>query len=176
MYGSPMTILRLSTPPQASTFIGHLIRLTSGRGRRSGLMMFRLLESGSKRGVIALSLSKCFVSKAVEGMDQAPAEKKKRKKPAPKSKKNLFKALRETKYFQETELDWLEVGLQVCKQGQYASNLLIHRKGLDYLHLDYNTNLKPTKTLTTKERKKSRFGNAFHLYARNSALDQNGSR
>jgi hypothetical protein len=31
------------------------------------------------------------------------------------------------------------------------------------LHLDYNFNLKPTKTLTTKERKKSRFGNAFHL-------------
>jgi hypothetical protein len=35
-------------------------------------------------------------------------------------------------------------------------NLLIHRKNLNYLHLDYNFNLKPTKTLTTKERKKSR--------------------
>lgn len=34
---------------------------------------------------------------------------------------------------------------------------------LNYLHLDYNMNLKPVKTLTTKERKKSRFGNAFHL-------------
>ncbi|KAJ1654026.1 Pre-mRNA-processing-splicing factor 8, partial [Dispira simplex] len=34
---------------------------------------------------------------------------------------------------------------------------------LNYLHLDYNFNLKPVKTLTTKERKKSRFGNAFHL-------------
>lgn len=29
-------------------------------------------------------------------------------------------------------------------------NLLIHRKGLTYLHLDYNFNLKPIKTLTTK--------------------------
>ena len=29
--------------------------------------------------------------------------------------------------------------------------------------MDYNFNLKPVKTLTTKERKKSRFGNAFHL-------------
>ena len=29
-------------------------------------------------------------------------------------------------------------------------NLLIHRKNLNYLHLDYNFNLKPTKTLTTK--------------------------
>lgn len=38
-------------------------------------------------------------------------------------------------------------------------NLLIHRKNLNYLHLDYNFNLKPVKTLTTKERKKSRFGN-----------------
>ena len=35
-------------------------------------------------------------------------------------------------------------------------NLLIHRKNLNYLHLDYNFNLKPVKTLTTKERKKSR--------------------
>ena len=42
-------------------------------------------------------------------------------------------------------------------------NLMIHRKNLNYLHLDYNFNLKPVKTLTTKERKKSRFGNAFHL-------------
>ena len=42
-------------------------------------------------------------------------------------------------------------------------NLLIHRKNLNYLHLDYNFNLKPVKTLTTKERKKSRFGNASHL-------------
>ena len=42
-------------------------------------------------------------------------------------------------------------------------NLLIHRKNLAYLHLDFNFNLKPVKTLTTKERKKSRFGNAFHL-------------
>ena len=29
-------------------------------------------------------------------------------------------------------------------------NLLIHRKNLNYLHLDYNFNLKPVKTLTTK--------------------------
>ena len=32
-----------------------------------------------------------------------------------------------------------------------------------HLRQDYNFNLKPVKTLTTKERKKSRFGNAFHL-------------
>lgn len=42
-------------------------------------------------------------------------------------------------------------------------SLLIHRKNLMYLHLDFNFNLKPTKTLTTKERKRSRFGNSFHL-------------
>lgn len=52
---------------------------------------------------------------------------------------------------------------QVCRQGYNMLNLLIHRKHLNYLHLDYNFNLKPVKTLTTKERKKSRFGNAFHL-------------
>lgn len=43
-------------------------------------------------------------------------------------------------------------------------NLLIHRKNLNYLHLDYNFNLKPVKTLTTKERKKSRFGNGEKSY------------
>ncbi|THU98887.1 PROCN-domain-containing protein [Dendrothele bispora CBS 962.96] len=60
------------------------------------------------------------------------------------TKKNLFRQLKATKFFQTTKLD--------CKSAN-----------LNYLHLDYNMNLKPVKTLTTKERKKSRFGNAFHL-------------
>lgn len=79
------------------------------------------------------------------------------------NKKYLFRAFKQTKFFQTTELDWVEIGLQVCRQGYNMLNLLIHRKNLNYLHLDYNFNLKPVKTLTTKERKKSRFGNAFHL-------------
>lgn len=85
------------------------------------------------------------------------------KRPKAQNKRILFNALKATKFFQSTELDWVEVGLQVCKQGYNMLNLLIHRKNLNYLHLDYNFNLKPVKTLTTKERKKSRFGNAFHL-------------
>ena len=36
-------------------------------------------------------------------------------------------------------------------------NLLIHRKNLNYLHLDFNFNLKPVKTLTTKARTKADF-------------------
>ncbi|EKX45108.1 hypothetical protein GUITHDRAFT_87243 [Guillardia theta CCMP2712] len=79
------------------------------------------------------------------------------------NKRYLFKILRSTKFFQTTQIDWVEAGLQVCRQGYNMLNLLIHRKNLNYLHLDYNFNLKPIKTLTTKERKKSRFGNAFHL-------------
>eukprot|EP01116_Phalansterium_solitarium_P013287 TRINITY_DN3060_c0_g1_i1.p1 TRINITY_DN3060_c0_g1~~TRINITY_DN3060_c0_g1_i1.p1 ORF type:complete len:1968 (+),score=834.25 TRINITY_DN3060_c0_g1_i1:213-6116(+) len=79
------------------------------------------------------------------------------------NKKYLFRAFKQTKFFQSTEIDWVEAGLQVCRQGYNMLNLLIHRKNLNYLHLDYNFNLKPVKTLTTKERKKSRFGNAFHL-------------
>jgi pre-mRNA-processing factor 8 len=81
----------------------------------------------------------------------------------PQVKRNLFKTLKATKFFQQTEMDWVEAGLQVCRQGYSMLSLLIHRKNLNYLHLDYNFNLKPVKTLTTKERKKSRFGNAFHL-------------
>lgn len=83
--------------------------------------------------------------------------------PKSMNKKYLFRAFKQTKFFQITDLDWVETGLQVCRQGYNMLNLLIHRKNLNYLHLDYNFNLKPVKTLTTKERKKSRFGNAFHL-------------
>ncbi|KAJ1674075.1 pre-mRNA-splicing factor 8, partial [Spiromyces aspiralis] len=71
------------------------------------------------------------------------------------SKKYLFRQFKATKFFQSTEIDWVEAGLQVVRQGHNMLNLLIHRKNLNYLHLDYNFNLKPVKTLTTKERKKS---------------------
>lgn len=86
-----------------------------------------------------------------------------KKKPKAHNNQNLFRSLKQTKFFQQTTIDWVEAGLQVCRQGFNMLNLLIHRKNLTYLHLDYNFNLKPVKTLTTKERKKSRFGNAFHL-------------
>ncbi|KND02430.1 pre-mRNA-processing-splicing factor 8 [Spizellomyces punctatus DAOM BR117] len=97
-------------------------------------------------------LLKCYVLNAL-----------KHRPPKAMNKKYLFRQLKATKFFQTTELDWVEAGLQVCRQGYNMLNLLIHRKNLNYLHLDYNFNLKPVKTLTTKERKKSRFGNAFHL-------------
>lgn len=83
----------------------------------------------------------------------------KHRRPKPQKKRYLFKSFKATKFFQATTLDWVEAGLQVCRQGYNMLNLLIHRKNLNYLHLDYNFNLKPVKTLTTKERKKSRFGN-----------------
>ncbi|KAI9726119.1 MAG: pre-mRNA-splicing factor 8 [Cirrosporium novae-zelandiae] len=86
-----------------------------------------------------------------------------KKKPKAHNKQDLLQSLKSTKFFQQTTIDWVEAGLQVCRQGFNMLNLLIHRKNLTYLHLDYNFNLKPVKTLTTKERKKSRFGNAFHL-------------
>ena len=79
------------------------------------------------------------------------------------TKKNLFKQLKATKFFQMTQLDWVEAGLQICWQGYNMLDLLIHRKNLSYLHLDYNMNLKPVKMLMTKEWKKSRFRNALNL-------------
>lgn len=75
----------------------------------------------------------------------------------------LLQTLRATKFFRQTTIDWVEAGLQLCRQGHNMLNLLLHKRGLTYLHLDYNFNLKPTKTLSTKERKKSRFGHSFHL-------------
>ncbi|ODV69311.1 PROCN-domain-containing protein [Hyphopichia burtonii NRRL Y-1933] len=92
-----------------------------------------------------------------------PSGSKSGSKMSNQRKIKLLKSLKNTKYFQQTSVDWVEAALQVCRQGFNMLNLLIHKRGLTYLHLDYNFNLKPTKTLTTKERKKSRFGNAFHL-------------
>jgi len=114
------------------------------------------------------------------------------------TKKNLFRQLKATKFFQMTKLDWVEAGLQVCRQGYNMLNLLIHRKVCPCYTLHHKLTdlvlLEPElpaprlqheletckvrtsyssavpridhrlyRTLTTKERKKSRFGNAFHL-------------
>lgn len=81
----------------------------------------------------------------------------------PKPAHSVIKLLAGTKYFERTSIDWLEAALQLCQQGYQILQLLIHKRGLNFMHLDYNFNLKPTKTLTTKERKRSRFGNSFHL-------------
>ncbi|KAF8834217.1 hypothetical protein BDN67DRAFT_1016729 [Paxillus ammoniavirescens] len=101
---------------------------------------------------IPLKLLKCFVLNELKTCPEKAM-----------SKKHLFRQLKATKFFQTTRLDWVEVGLQLCRQGYNMLNLLTHRKNLNYLHLNYNMNLKPIKALTMKECKKSRFGNAFHL-------------
>jgi pre-mRNA-processing factor 8 len=84
----------------------------------------------------------------------------------PKSlrKRKLFRSFKATKFFQSTCLDWVEAALQVCRQAHNMLNIFMFRRRLEYLHLDFNFNLKPCKTLTTKERKHSRFGHAFHLF------------
>ncbi|KAK3691956.1 pre-mRNA-splicing factor 8 [Vermiconidia calcicola] len=104
---------------------------------------------------VRVSYQKLLKSYVLNELHQKPAKAQ--------NKQNLCRSLKSTKFFQQTTIDWVEAGLQVCRQGFNMLNLLIHRKNLTYLHLDYNFNLKPIKTLTTKERKKSRFGNAFHL-------------
>ncbi|EAY02411.1 pre-mRNA processing 8 protein homolog PRP8 [Trichomonas vaginalis G3] len=86
-----------------------------------------------------------------------------RKQYVVRRRKTITKIFKTTPYFQSTTLDWVEAGLQVVQQGYNMCNLLIKRHRLVFLHLDYNFNLKPIKTLNTKERRKSRFGNAYHL-------------
>lgn len=88
---------------------------------------------------------------------------KMRRAPSSGEQKDLIKLLASTKFFEFTKIDWLEAGMQLCHQGYQILQLLIHKRGLHFMHLDYNFNLKPTKTLSTKERKRSRFGNSFHL-------------
>lgn len=53
------------------------------------------------------------------------------KTPAPQTKRSLLRQLGQTKFFQQTRLDWVEAGLQVCRQGYNMLNLLIHRKNLN---------------------------------------------
>jgi pre-mRNA-processing factor 8 len=66
----------------------------------------------------------------------------KHRPPKPQKRRYLFRSFKGTKFFQTTTLDWVEAGLQVLRQGYNMLNLLIHRKNLNYLHLDYNFNLK----------------------------------
>lgn len=75
----------------------------------------------------------------------------------------ILKELKNTRYFQRTEIDWVEAGLQLVHQGHRMLSEILRRKKLSYLVLDGNFNLKPVRTLTTKERKKSRVGTAYHL-------------
>ena len=53
--------------------------------------------------------------------------------PKAMTKRNLFRSLKNTKFFQTTQLDWVEAGLQVIRQGYNMLNLLIHRKNLNYV-------------------------------------------
>jgi len=149
-----------TAPGIALYWAPHPFNLRSGRTRRAEdvpLIKSWYLEHcpgnyPTKTRVSYQKLLKCFVLNKLQ-----------HRPPKALNKKYLFRSFKATKFFQTTQLDWVEAGLQVCRQGYNMLNLLIHRKNLNYLHLDYNFNLKPVKTLTTKERKKSRFGNAFHL-------------
>lgn len=86
-------------------------------------------------------------------------EKKKKRRPSA----CILKELKNTRYFQRTEIDWVEAGLQLVYQGHRMLSEILRRKKLSYLILDWNFNLKPIRQLTTKERKKSRVGTSYHL-------------
>jgi pre-mRNA-processing factor 8 len=76
---------------------------------------------------------------------------------------NILKLLKNTRYFQTTQMEWLEVALLILKQGHKMLDEILTRKKLYYLYIDKNFNLKPKRSLKTKERKKSRVGVSFHL-------------
>jgi pre-mRNA-processing factor 8 len=80
-----------------------------------------------------------------------------------KQKINFLKIFKNNIFFEISDLKWIEIGKNICKKSHQMMNLILGRKNLTFLNLDKNFNLKPIKTLTTKERKKSRFSNTFHL-------------
>jgi pre-mRNA-processing factor 8 len=71
--------------------------------------------------------------------------------------------LAETKFFQKTNIEWLEAGMQLAFQGHTMLALLLRMRNMTMVDLDYNFNARPTKILSTKERKKTRLGQSFHL-------------
>jgi pre-mRNA-processing factor 8 len=71
--------------------------------------------------------------------------------------------LAETKFFQRTRIDWLEAGMQLTRQGHTMLKLLLQMRNHNFVHVDRNFNIMPTKILTTKERKRSRLGQSFHV-------------
>lgn len=77
--------------------------------------------------------------------------------------KRRLDKMAEMRYFSKTRMEWLEAALQVMRQGHNMMVQLINMKCLPYVHIDYNFEAKPTRTLTTKEIKKSRLGPAFHM-------------
>ena len=81
-----------------------------------------------------------------------------------KVKYNISNTFKKNIHFDSIKSTWIQVGTEICLRSYELLSLLIKRKGLSYLNLDFNFNLKPIKTLTTKERKKSRFSNTFHFF------------
>lgn len=78
--------------------------------------------------------------------------------------KSVTKILRASQQFSIIQgVDWLEAAQSLLMQAHDAMTLIIHRKNITFFSLDYNFNLTHTKILSTKERKQSRFGKAFHL-------------
>ena len=71
--------------------------------------------------------------------------------------------LKNSEYFQQTRMDWLEVGLQLVKQGYTMLTQVLNLKGLSFLRVNYNFDTQAINVLTTKERKKSRLGPSFLL-------------
>ncbi|CAC27035.1 splicing factor Prp8 [Guillardia theta] len=80
-----------------------------------------------------------------------------------KKKMNTILALKKNFFFITFKSSWISISKKICLRGKELLNILIRRKKIDFLKIDDNFNLESIKILTTKERKKSRFGNSFHL-------------
>jgi len=117
----------------------------------------RVLINASKSSFPNLSLSHLSLIKYLV----STTLKKKKKK---ETRSNLNEILTKNLFFNRIKSTWVHVGKEICLQSHKLLSLLIKRKGIDYLNLDFNFNLKPIRTLSTRERKKSRFSNTFHFF------------
>jgi hypothetical protein len=67
---------------------------------------------------VRVSYQKLLKNLVLNKLHQRPSKNQK--------KKNLFRALKATKFFQVTELDWVEAGLQVCSLSHASPCMSTH--------------------------------------------------
>lgn len=80
-----------------------------------------------------------------------------------RTKSSVYKDILHSSFFFDTEIDWLEAGLQLIKQAHIILSSILYAKDLSFYSLDFNFNLVQVREITTKERKRGRVGLTFHF-------------
>lgn len=95
----------------------------------------------------------------------------KKKRNSNNSKNNLYKnytnpitkQLSQTTFFNKTQMPWTQAVEHILRIGKKLLNNVLYNKKVSYIIVDVDFELKELRPLTTKERKFSKMGMAFHF-------------